>query len=111
MAYAEQYPMMPGSGSAIGGTVSQRLVQDRPESELEAIATRIGQHADAAYELAAKLRHHADSVHGSLPECEKANACGSIRSGQLGAIYDALDRLASAQSELAEQAGRNCTLA
>lgn len=77
---------------------------------LQEILMRIGKASNTAECIAAELREHADRVHGPVPE----NAAANSKDGTLGAvlpeIFNALSRLDRAQSELAEQAGRNCCL-
>lgn len=108
MSYTEQYnPMMPQSG----GVASAMIGQPRTESELESIAARIYRIAANFDETGGKLRDHADNVHGSTPPPPMGNEACPCRMGQLGAIHDAIDRLERVHAFVAEQAGRNCTLA
>ncbi len=111
MNYTTDYnPNMPGSGSTIGG-LAKGPKADRPETELESITSRVHRMAENMNEIGYKLRTHADGVHGGVPETGAKDAPQPVRSGQLGALHDALDMLERTHSMVAEQAARNCTLA
>ncbi len=97
------------TAASVGG-LAKAAVPARPESRLESITSRVHRMADGMEEIAAKLRVHADSVFGSVPEADNCNKA-DVRCGQLGSLDDALDRLERVHSAVAEQAGRNCTLA
>lgn len=86
--------------------------QIRPESELESITSRVHRLASDIEEIGSKLSQHADALHGDIRQPVPAGTeAAPCRAGQLGALHDALDRLERAHSFVAEQAGRNCTLA
>lgn len=107
----------------IGGTErARRVVEEqakqyaanqtqRPESELEALASRIRRVTAAIDGIADNLRAHADRAFGPLAKLEGTGCDPLMRSGQIGMICEALDHLEAAQAELAQQAARNTTLA
>ncbi len=97
------------AGSTIGGLAS--AANQMTEGELQRIAGRIHRMTDSMNGIANQLCDHADAVHGSPPPPVVGNSVQPVRSGLIGSIHDALDRLENAHSNLAEQAGRNCTLA
>src|SRR5688572_8679870 len=83
----------------------------RPEAPLQSLTRRGETMTGGMREIAAKLRNHANSVHGGGPEQAGGNAIRPARCGQLGALDDALDDMSDALADLSEQAVRNCTLA
>lgn len=83
----------------------------RPESELEAIASRIRALTANIHAVGHKLEQHADKVFGEGPKEGADSAAHLTRSGLIGSIHDALDALERARSYVANEADRNCTLA
>lgn len=62
-------------------------------------------------EVGHRLDCHADRVHGERPEAGNKSAAYPVRSGALGTLEDALDRLNETLSFVREAADRNCNLA
>ena len=83
----------------------------KSESTIQRLTSRIEALRDGLNEIGHKLRNHADEVHGPYPEADSAKNGAPCRSGQLGALEDAIDRLEMAVSFVNEQAQRNCLLA
>lgn len=84
----------------------------REEAPLERILGRINALTGEASEIGQRLRAHADKALGERPEGDsnERNA-HPVRSGAIGEIEDALDRLCAAHAMLRGQADRNCSLA
>jgi hypothetical protein len=79
---------------------------------LENIRERIGHFEKQVVELAHKLREHADAVHGTVPQpAVEQDGLKDQPPGLISRIHVELDDLDTAIGRLAQEAGRNSTLA
>ena len=93
------------------GTANSALGQLRP-GPLADVISRIEGIAHATRELGNKMRDHADTVFGPVPESEDGYGSNIAQhGGRLGDLFAALEGLDAAQSFLATQCGRNAVLA
>jgi hypothetical protein len=86
---------------------------DREVSPIERATNRINDFVSGLHGLAEMMEGHADRLFGECPKTvgTRGDAARPVRSGLIGNLEDALDRLADAHARLAEACGRNNTLA
>lgn len=83
-------------------------------SPLDNISERILRVARNMQEITGQLNQHADAVHGQSPEVRSGDSKDEARdraSGALPRVHEALDVLDAALHNVADAAGRNCSLA
>ncbi len=98
-----------------GSPTSQLSAGDasRDFSPIERATNRVNNTVSALHGLAELMEAHADRLFGECPKAvsSRGDAARPVRSGLIGNLEDALDRLADAQGRLSEACGRNNTLA
>lgn len=114
MEYDEDVTPVHVSRAVVGGHALGQPYKGetgRQETTLERLTGRINSLQQTASEICVNLRVHADGLHGEQPTNAEPTKPSPVRSGQIGALEDAIDRLEDTLSYVAAEASRNCTLA
>lgn len=89
----------------------QRAEKIGEATPLQLLASRIHDTRHRLTEMLCKLHEHADRVHGPTPETTAGEEERDRRSGQLGAVFDALDELENTVQQLPYAVQRTTGLA
>lgn len=112
MDYENQATMLGSYAQKQAQAAVYAQLGDQPEQpSLNRILARIERATDSAREIASRLEHHSDVLHGSPPKADSAGQIKPVRSGLVGSIEAALDCLESALGTADNEARRACTLA
>lgn len=96
--------------NTISGSAAQADRDTLVGPPLHRVHERVRNNVNMVRDIAARLRQHADIVHGECPENSAKDGPRPAPMGVLGGIDEALDDLDAAICELLTQAERNANL-